>query len=338
METKILESKNMSQTIFIARFITGMSRGGTTWLGKCLNEHPDTAVFGESLFWGRAYIQPQEDGTYSQKQVDNILSRLIQHGCEAFLGKGNGNLKNITPNNLKNLIPTAFGNTEFVPTPVSVFKKICQTICEAESKKITIEKTPHHVNWIDRIIRAMPNSRFVIMIREPYGFMLSYKHQGDRWQEPERTKFKRLYHPLICSLLWRGYIRAATYATHSYAQNTLVVRTEDMKSDSEAVLNEVQKFFLLNPVSKLASKIPPDNSSFLIAERPSLKSEDIFWMNLVASKEISQFGFEKQSSMIEPLRILCSILQLPIWTIRNFIHLNNETSGSVFQYLMRWFR
>lgn len=337
METKILESTNINQESFIPRFITGMSRSGTTWLGKCLNEHPDTAVFGESLYWGRAYVEPQEDDTYNCEQLDSILSRLTQRGCEAFLGKGNGNLKKITPNNLNHIIQTGFDKTEFVPTPVSVFKTICQTICEAEGKKNSIEKTPHHINWIDKIIKAMPNALFVIMVREPYGFMLSYKHQGDRLQEPLRTKFKRLYHPLICSLLWRGYIRATMYAVRSYPQNTLFIHTKDMKSNPESVLNEVQNFFLLHPVSNLANKIPADNSSFSIGERPSLKSEDIFWINLVAGKEISQFGFEKQVVTIKPLRILFSIFKLPIWIIRNFIHLNNETSGSVFQYIIRWF-
>ncbi|MEB3214730.1 MAG: sulfotransferase [Nostocales cyanobacterium 94392] len=337
MNTKILTNTKINQKYFIPRFIVGMSRAGTTWLGKCLNEHPDTAVFGESLYWGRAYVEPQKDDTYSLEQVDSILSRLIQKGCEAFLGKGNGNLKKITRNNLNHIIQTGFYDTEFVPTPVSVYKKICQTISEAEGKKESIEKTPHHINWIDKIIRAMPNSLFVVMVRDPYGFMLSYKHQGDRLQEPLRTKFKRLYHPLICSLLWRGYIRATMYAIRCYPQNTLVIRTKDMKNNPESVLHEVQNFFLLNPVPNLANKIPPDNSSFPIGEPPSLKSEDIFWINLVAGKEISEFGFKKQVATIEPLGIFFSIFHLPIWILINFIHLKNETSGSVFQYLIRWF-
>ena len=34
----------------VPRFIVGMGRAGTTWLSKCLNEHPDVAVFGEPFF------------------------------------------------------------------------------------------------------------------------------------------------------------------------------------------------------------------------------------------------------------------------------------------------
>ena len=74
-------------------FICGMSRGGTTWLGNCLNEHPNVAVFGESLYWGRNYKEPAKDG-YSESQVSEVLS-LLSMGTTAFLGDGLGNLKHV---------------------------------------------------------------------------------------------------------------------------------------------------------------------------------------------------------------------------------------------------
>ena len=44
---------------------------------------------------------------------------------------------------------------------------------------MAVEKTPHHVRHVDRIRRHVPDARFVIMIRGPEEFLLSYKHKGD---------------------------------------------------------------------------------------------------------------------------------------------------------------
>ena len=73
-------------------FICGMSRGGTTWLGHCLNQHPEVAVFGESLYWGRNYIEPAHNGKYTIEQINQVLG-LLKRDCKAFLGDGEGNLK-----------------------------------------------------------------------------------------------------------------------------------------------------------------------------------------------------------------------------------------------------
>ena len=34
-------------------FIVGMSRSGTSWLAKSLNNHPQISAFGETSFFGR---------------------------------------------------------------------------------------------------------------------------------------------------------------------------------------------------------------------------------------------------------------------------------------------
>lgn len=338
MAIETSDNKVTNKHQIIPRFIVGMSRSGTTWMGKCLNEHPDTAVFGESLFWGRAYLEPKQEGKYSLEQIQAILYRLKNEGMDAFLGETAGCLKYIHESNLDNLINEILQEIEQPLKPATLFLLILQKIAQFEHKTNVIEKTPHHVNWVERIITALPDARFIIMVRDPYSFMLSYKHQGDRYTGKSKQKHQNLYHPFLCAFLWRGYIKAANKAVNSYPQQTLLIRTEDLKKDAQSVLNKVQNFLLLEINKNLATKIPRDNSSFPEQEKPFLKAEDIFWMNLIAGREIRQFNFDLQSIPFKPLNILVSILKLPYWGIWTFFHLWNKTEGSVTKYLLHWLK
>lgn len=318
-------------------FIVGMSRAGTTWVGKCLNEHPDAIVFGESLFWGRAYLEPkQADGSYTDSQLELVLRNLEENSCAAFLGCQPGNLKKISPEKINEICIELQQELSPQPTPSEVFLKFSHKLLSVENKTIAIEKTPHHIHWLARILNDLPNARFIVMVRDPYGFMLSYKHQGDRQSLTLQKKFKKLYHPIVCAYLWRGYFRSSLEAVNIYPMQTLLVFTHDMKQQPAKTLLKIQEFLLLKPVSGLELKVPPDNSSFLNGCRPSLTSVDLFWINRIASKEIKEFNFVSQNGRTKPLEILQSILSLPAWGIWASLHLYRSTQGSFINYLLHW--
>lgn len=319
-------------------FIVGMSRAGTTWLGKCLNEHPDAMVFGESLFWGRGYIHPkQEDGSYTHSQLELVLKNLEQFSCAAFLGHKSGSLKKISQEVVSLLCVELKKEISSEPTPSEVFLKFSEKLLIVEQKTTAIEKTPHHVHWLPRILANLPDSRFIVMVRDPYGFMLSYKHQGDRQPLALQKKFKKLYHPIVCAFLWRGYFRSSIEAVKTYPKQTLLVFTHEMKQEPSRTLLRIQEFLLLKPISALNLKVPPDNSSFPDGCRPSLNSVDLFWINCIASKEIKTFGFTSQIGETNLLEVLKSILGLPIWAIWASWHLYRSTQGSFITYLLHWF-
>ncbi|MEL7003618.1 MAG: sulfotransferase [Bacteroidota bacterium] len=320
------------------RFIVGMSRAGTTWIGKCLNEHPDSMVFGESLFWGRGYIEPeQEDGSYTLPQLKKVLKSLEENSCAAFLGCQPGNLRKISKEKVSSICGELEKELSAKPTPSEVFLKFSSKLLAIENKAIAIEKTPHHIHWLSRILTALPNSRFIVMVRNPYEFMLSYKHQGDRQPLILRKKFEKLYHPIVCAYLWRGYFRSSIKAVKTYPKQTLLVFTHEMKQNPSDTLLKVQDFLSLTPIADLAIRVPPDNSSFPNGQRPSLNSIDLFWINCIAFKEISEFKFITQRSDAKPLEILKSILGLPIWSVWASWHLYRSTQGSPVKYLLHWF-
>jgi hypothetical protein len=309
-------------------FICGMSRGGTTWLGHCLNEHPQVAVFGESLYWGRNYLSPNEEGGYTNDQVRRAL-QLLAKDCKAFLGEGDGNLKQIDRDQWKSLLDRI--EIEAC-SPADLFERVCELVREIEGADFVIEKTPHHVNWIPRIFAAYPNAKFAVMVRDPYGFMLSYKHQGDRKSEFAKRDFQALYHPLACAYMWKGYMNSALRMHQRFEAQTHIVRFEALRVTPDKCWNDVLHFFEV-PFAPLVT-VSDRNSSFTGAKR-ILEPIDMFWMNLLAGRAIQAGGYSKNRSGVTVVEVLGSICGLIPWGFRAAKLLKSRVPGGLLKYFLK---
>lgn len=319
----------------MVRLIAGMSRAGTSWLSKWIGSHPQVAAIGETLFWGRGYVTPMDGVCYGRDELERILPKLTSV-VSGSRGDRPGDLRILEEDTFGKRVRQAFLSPPKPITPADLFARFGQLVAEAEGKSYFLEKTPHHVMWADRIFDAMPRSRMVVMVREPYGFMLSYKHQGDRRRASSRRAFQMRYHPFGCALVWRGYHLATRAAARAYPEQVMLVSFDDLRNRPVEVLNSVQHFFGLDPVYLE----PPreTNTSFPDFRRPELAPDDIFWMNLVNSRHIATSGVPRRSVPVAPWRIARSALLLPVWGIRNVVDMRRLTAGSLTRYLWRWWR
>lgn len=299
--------------------------------------HTQVTSFGESLYWGRLFLEPENpDGSYTQDQLSLMADRYAKAIWGPYGDKA-GSLRSAESPELRDRLQRTILAVS-PANPASVFQAIAEVFMDLEGRSpFAIEKTPHHINWIERIRQAYPNARFIASAREPYSFMRSYKHQGDRQNPEVRDLFHRLYHPIGCAIVWRGYIRSILAAE---AQNGLAVLRVDfsrMKEDEEAVLREVQAHFGL-PIEAIWDRVEADNTSFPTGKRPELSNTDIFWMNLIAGREIKKAGYIRRKCGLPILGILRSILRIPVWTIAVIKHIPKITGGSPIRYLKRWFK
>lgn len=312
-----------------------MSRAATTWLAKCFNEHSQTAVIGENGFWGKRYIEPADAKGYSSDQIARILSQQRDgRMVRAVIGSGPGMLREVSEENIGDLLEAEYSQLQPPVTPGELHRAALRAVARAETKQWTIDKTPQNVYWIARVVGEMPVAKFVSMVREPYGFMLSYKFQGRRKGKERWREFKRLYHPIACSLVWRAYIRASLRAQREYPQAVLIVQFDDVRSNAEDVLREVQAHFGLEQES-LAERVPADNTSFPGGVRPSLSGADRFWLNRIGGSVRDELGFERQPAGFHPLQILVSCLTLPVWMARNVGPFRKAMNISVIRYVVR---
>jgi len=309
-----------------------------------INLHPDAACFGETTFWGRSYEKPGDDNRYNAQTLSRLGDRYSRWG----LGPPNdtpGGLASAADGSLKKMIAQRFAEAAKQAeqdasnhlTPREAFSLLCDCVAQCEGKSVIVEKTPHHTMWIDRILEQMPEAKFLVVVRPPFAFMLSYKHQGDRWNEAMRRDFERRYHPLACALVWRRYAEAAQDAAKRFPLQVMTLDFQAFSSERDEVVRQVYAFFELRPID-LPQVKPPTNTSFASDTKPTLKPADLFWLNLIARKEIKAGGYEKQATPWAPWQIFVSIVVLPVWLVRNVLDMRRFVRGSAIKYMWRWFR
>jgi len=315
-------------------FIVGMSRAGTTWMMTTLGRHPDVVSFGETCYWGRLYIAPQNGETYSigelQKLSDSFQLRSGAMYSSIALGPKPAlcSAEEFQQCLLQSLTVTP-------ATPASVFRQLCTNVANACGRRVVVEKTPHHINWLDRIAEAFPHAKFIVMARDGYGFLNSYKHQGDRKPEVVRRSFRRLYHPIACALIYRKYVHSIMAAKKTYADRVQIFQTSDIGCDPEGVVGRVLKLLLL-PGGNVAVEAKLVNSSFDGASRVPCSCAEKFWINFVAGRKMSELGFERQRAGVCPGQVLLTLISLIPWAVRNVVTLRRSTHQSTFSYLRAW--
>jgi len=302
----------------LPRFIVGMPRAGTTWLSQSLNLRPDVVALGETMFWGKSYVSRLRHLEGARRSLELMKLRLLAKPLETTIQiPGPGRTSVIRPDNLAEILSSGFSHLPSHATPTDLFLNVCRTFARAEGKTAWVEKTPHHIFSADRILRHLPDARFVAMIREPYSLMLSYKHQPGHDRTPEsRRRFEDRYHPMACALLWRLTWRAIRRLLRRCPSQVLVVRMEEVEAEPQEVMRRVQDFLRLPPersAPPLATRI---NSSFEGDSRPQLGDDDIAWMNIVAGRHIAEAGYHLRRPSHNLKHLSRSALEIPAWSVR----------------------
>jgi hypothetical protein len=296
------------------------------------------AAFGETLFWGKSYVEPGPDGCYDEAALRQVKASLLAADLESTLViPGPGPMKRVRREDLPRIVNRSFETLDGPAAPSVVFTRFAREMARAEGKPHWVEKTPHHLFYADRILRHLPDARFVVMIREPYSFMLSYKHyRGHENTAACSERFVRRYHPLACAVVWRSSSRAAEDLARRMPDQTLVVRLEEVEADPVNLVRRVRSFLLLPEIDNPLPAACKVNSAFGGIEKPSLSGSDIAWMNFVAGPAIERAGYERRLRTGDVYDVCRSIADLPAWVVRWLRDKNQTTHGSLRRHLWGW--
>jgi hypothetical protein len=320
------------------RLIVGMSRGGTTALTVALDGDRRVAAFGETAFWGRLWVEPGPEGLYDRDRMDLIASRLRGMRCVPFGPDG------LSPDgtSLGAAMADAVGAMPAPASPIEVFRTMGNAVAASCGRSIPVEKTPHHLMHLDRILAADPGATAVVMLRAPAAFLRSYKHQGDRKPEPARSNFHRLYHPMIASLVCRGSLRAAAEAMASHADRVRISQIETIRRDPATELAAIRRHLRLPEFDDTAFK--QVNSSFEgrrvehADDAPAITALESAWLGLLCARSARALGLEVPRRGWGVLLIPWSMLLLVPWLIRNRSLLGGMDRAGIRGLLRRWVR
>lgn len=308
-------------------FIVGMSRAGTTWLMLCLNNHSEIVSFGETGFWG---INKQKNEVYGAEEMKFLKEKLIHLGnSQPDLCAKEGGVGALMAKLLDEMI---IDNKKYARK--DIFIKLLEQIAKCNRKRIVVEKTPHHINHLTEIRSNLPNCKVIINQRDAKDFMLSYKHQGDRKRDAVKESFKKMYHPLGCTLVYRKYVKSINNALK--LENTLLVKMEEIEHEPEIVLKKVQHFLEVNQLEEI--QLPKANSSFPEGNSQQLQVDDLLWLWLF--RFIPKMELTVKQRLALPFILILSILSIPVWawnviSILRSVNLRRGLLKYLFGYLQK---
>jgi hypothetical protein len=229
--------------------------------------------------------------------------------------------------------------TDLAPpvAPADAFSAIGDALATAAGKRLWVEKTPHHLVHLSRIMEHAPGSRMVVMLRDPEAFMLPYKHQGDRKPEGSREVFQQTYHPVAVALVCRGYLRAAKAAARRFPGDVRIVWLDDLRAAPADGLRAILDHLRLPAVT--LKSLAESNSTFPAAgdAKPTLTADDKLWLRILVRAPAATHNRRVPEAGFAPMVALASVGRLPIWAA-SLVSTHRHTGVSVWRLARRWIR
>ena len=193
----------MSNTDETPIFIVGTPRSGTTLTAKILGNHPHLFMPGETHYFLEIYSRQKEIGDLIDDASREILwQRLIQ-----LYGKYN------EPDDQER-IDRLLENEEVRSTLKhslhsyeDIFRVFMDVQMKSQGKQRWGNNAPKDIFYVNEIKTLFPNAKLIICVRDARDFLGSYKSKWKATADTQVNRLKKLYHPLITSLLWKASMR-----------------------------------------------------------------------------------------------------------------------------------
>lgn len=299
-------------------FIAGMSRSGITWFSRALNLHPEIAVFGQSRFWGKHYLQPDASGFYRAPQLARLKQKINEFEWNATVGAGQGCL-GVNLNEFRGILIDAIDSLDDESLPRDAYLVMAEAVASIKGARIVLEKTPHHVLHANRIRQQFPTAALLLLHCEPAVHMAVLKAQPDL-----------KYHPLAASLIWRKYNSAIHIQLDNSPHLTQVIEASSLAKDPVAQLVKltrslgVANFDGFDAMYEFDYGVPG-------GQLPQLDGADSFWM-----RHVNQIKADSGLTAIKSADVFRSMVTLPSYILNNIQVSMKETEGSLFDYYRRW--
>ncbi len=291
-------------------FLCGMPRSASTWLGRALASHPDIGVFGESDYWGRAFVEPQAAGDYDEGQVRRVVDIQASKDWAPTTGDEGGDLPGLRAGRYGELVAAAAARVALPVAPQRLYEEICRVVASELDTDIVVDKTPGHLLFWERIREHFPGNPLIAVSREPFGFVASLTHRREGRGILDEPLLRRLaYHPVLTVILWRRYARALMTLRRRSDERILLVEYADIVRDASDVIRRICEHLDVAP-DGIGPDTGPVNSSFRGTRRSEPPAATGYWLACLARREWRALYPEVESPGSSLLDVLLSWLLL----------------------------
>lgn len=232
-------------------FVIGYMHSGTTMLLNIIRNH--SAFFsshGETKYFD--YL-PQVRAAYPCLESDAELYDLILFIADTIENGWNFGQREATPRNSLRIAPVLDQVLEKAREQRdygTIFRLVFDSYTQLSGKARWLEKTPTHVYHVDRIVRSIPDSLFVEIVRDPRDVLASKSTRRktvwstDRYIPAQRPHkhLEKAYDPFWDALAWKSAIVAGRKARTRYQHRVLTLRYEDLVDSPEAEVRAMCDF------------------------------------------------------------------------------------------------
>jgi hypothetical protein len=204
-------------------FVVGVNRSGTTLLRMMLDSHPDLAIPPETHFLPALFktmLDARKEG--GRMTPEQVTAFLVEHRRWGDFG--------LDPDVLTERLSALKGMR-----PKLVLRAFYGLYAETQGKSRYGDKTPGYVKQMGTVQRALPEARFIHLIRDGRDVALSRERRTDA----EELSVER--HAMI----WKRRINRAR-RQEVRLKHYLEIRYEDLVRDPEGTLRTVCEFIELS--------------------------------------------------------------------------------------------
>ncbi|MGB7951383.1 MAG: sulfotransferase, partial [Candidatus Binatia bacterium] len=204
---------------------------------------------------------------------------------------------------------------------------------------------PRDVFSIREILAFYPQAKILICIRDVRDFLLSYRNKWQLASQERKDRLKKLYHPLVTSLLWKSSNKQIPIIeTLTPAENIMKVRYESLVTDPRAVVRQMCTF-IEEEFEEAMLDVRTHNSSIQVSAegifsssvggwRQQLTNEEIFIAQEIAGGEFQRLGYEQARVDVEFGKLLFLCATAPFACARA-LAANRNMTGPLLPYLLR---
>ncbi|ETX00180.1 MAG: hypothetical protein ETSY1_12135 [Candidatus Entotheonella factor] len=323
-------------------FVVGTPRSGTTLTARILGRHSGLFMPGETHFFDDIYARRQELGAPQEARAAAAIATRLSTLYERFN----------EPNDQQRI--QALGGAHALK---QLLGTSCRTYGDVLSRfmQFQMHQYPTKVRWgnnvpkdifyVKDILTFYPEAKFVICVRDIRDFLFSYQYQWKK-SSPEHTeRIKKLYHPILTSLLWKAAMKQIRVAQALVPlDNLLIMRYEDLARQPEATIHTLCQF-LKEPYEEEMLQVEAHNSSFDVQEqgifstsiqrwRQHLDPDHIYIAERMARSELHQLGYPPAHVQPNPLKLLYLTASFP-YALCWALHANRSIRGPMLPYLKR---
>lgn len=200
-------------------FVVGHPRSGSTLLASQLGRHPNIAALPETHFFDSSYAGMFTARARATRSLDALLDWTLE--------------RNIRIHDLKLAREEVAGRVADGGelTIKAVLDAVLAITREQSGKGRVLEKTPRHIEHIDRILDWYPQARIICILRDSRDAIQSLIDAKWTHSDPRRH-----------ALFWNWSVAEGLRQQARHPQSVLVVRYEDLLGDHEATLQRILEF------------------------------------------------------------------------------------------------